>query len=356
MGMAELQDQSGELIARAIEVGRFAARCSSEWMTLKRGQPSLIGAEARKKLRDKSRKDAAAMRSAAAELRAAEQAVTDARQEPDDVYEARCHERDAKLRVAEQAAAAAPATAVKLFDEEMERDRPADVGGRRFTVVLNGLVQPVLNQVEKEVADDWLQEHAADLRRQLGSFEAAVAPRAEALARLSPDGGRRIGRWCKTSWSGVLVAVVGDLLQAVDAGDQDLLASAIDALQTEQLAIDVAIELAKVRDVGPDTAGTGAAAQDGWGPDLTFKAACDVILAAKQASGAPVAVHAGDSAKREAIMEEVRSGKKLPADKASQYLTPKGRLSELGWIRRKGDRVIVTEAGAERWAEKQQRA
>lgn len=355
-----LRGQHGDLIARAIELGRFATRSSNEWRTSDLDHHSPIGAEARKKLRDKSSKAAAAMRSAAVELRAAEQAVTDALQESDASFESRCRERDVKLRAAEEAAEAAPATAVKLFDEEMERGRPAEgaagdvakVGRRRFAVVLSGLVQPLLNQVEKDLASKWLRSRADALGQQLTAFEEAVAPCCEALERLSPDGGRRIGRWCKASWSGVLGAVVGDLLKAIDAGDQGLLISAVEALQTKQLPVDVAIELAKVRGIGSDKADLGAL--DGWGPAQTFEVVCDVILSNKRASGKSASVHAGDSAVRKAILDQVRSGnlEKLPLNKASQYLTPKGRLSKVGWIFRKGDRVIVTEAGAERWAEK----
>ena len=211
-----LRGQHGELIARAIELGRFATRSSNEWRTPDLDHPSPIGAEARKKLRDKSSKAAAAMRSAAVELRAAEQAVTDALQESDATFESRCRERDVKLRAAKEAAAAAPATAVKLFDEEMERGRPAEggagdvatAGPRRFAVVLSGLVQPLLNQAEEDLASKWLRSRADELSQQLTAFEEAVAPCCEALERLSPDGGRRIGRWCKASWSGVLGAVV----------------------------------------------------------------------------------------------------------------------------------------------------
>lgn len=220
-----LRGQHGDLIAKAIELGRFATRSSNEWRTSDLGHPSPIGAEARKRLRDNGSKAAAAMRSAAVELRAAEQAVTDALQESDALYESRCRERDVKLRAAEQAAAAAPATAVKLFDEEMERGRLAEgeasdvakVGRRRFAVVLSGLVQPLLNQVEKDLASKWLRSRADELSQQLTVFEEAVAPYCEALERLSPDGGRRIGRWRKATWSGVLGAVVGDVLKAIDA-------------------------------------------------------------------------------------------------------------------------------------------
>lgn len=359
-----LRGQHGDLIARAIELGRFATRSSNDWRTSDLDHPSPIGAEARKKLRDKSSKAAAAMRSAAVELRAAEQAVTDALQESDATFESRCRERDVKLRAAKEAAAAAPATAVKLFDEEMERGRPAEggagdvakVGRRRFAVLLSGLVQPLLNQVEGDVASEWLRRRAAKLSQQLTSFKDVVAPYCEALARLSPDGGRRIGRWCKASWIDVLGAVVGDLLKAIDAGDQGLLISAVEALQTEQLQVDVAIELAKVRGMGSDKANPGASALDGWGPAETFAVVCDVILSGKRASGKSAVVHAGDFAMRIAIMDQVRSRdlQKLPLNKARQYLTPKGRLSELNWIYREGDRVIVTEVGAERWAAHQQ--
>lgn len=361
---AVLQGQHGELIERAIELGRFATRSSDEWMTSDLDHPSPIGVEARKKLRDKSSKAAAAMRSAAVELRKAEQAVTDAVQESDASYKSLCRDRDVKLKAAEKAAAAAPATAVKLFDEEMKRRRPAEggagdvakVGHRRFAAILSGLVQPLLNQAEKELASNWLRSRADELSQQLTAFEESVAPYCEALERLSPDGGRRIGRWCKASWSGVLSAVVGDLLRAIDAGDQGLLISAVEVLQTEQLPVEVAIELAKVRGTGSGKADAGAL--DGWGPAQTFKVVCDVILSDKRASGKSAIVHAGDSAVRKAILDQVRSGnlEKLPLKKASQYLTPKGRLSELGWISRRGDRVIVTEAGAEEWAEKHQGA
>lgn len=120
----------------------------------------------------------------------------------------------------------------------------------------------------------------------------------------------------------------------------------------------MAIELAKVGGMGSDKADAGAVALDGWGPAQTFKVVCEVILSDKRASGKPASVHAGDFAVRKAILDQVRSSnlEDLPLNKASQYLTPKGRLNELDWIYRKGDRIIVTEAGAKRWAEKHQRS
>ena len=57
---------------------------------------------------------------------------------------------------------------------------------------------------------------------------------------------------------------------------------------------------------------------------------------------------------RAMVMERVRSGdlEKLRDDKASQYLTPKGRLCEVGLIKREGERIIVTKSGAQAWAKK----
>lgn len=92
----------------------------------------------------------------------------------------------------------------------------------------------------------------------------------------------------------------------------------------------------------------------GWGPALTFEVVCDEILVRKSESGAAAEILAGDSAMRAMVMERVRSGdlEKLRDDKASQYLTPKGRLCEVGLIKREGERIIVTKSGAQAWAKK----
>ncbi len=356
---AALREQHGELMSMAIDVARFAARLSSDWICMSASRPSPMGVEARKQLRDSGPRAAAAMRAATAQLRAAEQAVSDARKESDHVYEGRCRKRDALVKAAEKAAAAAPATAVRLFDEQMERDHSSsgtasDAAGahcRRLTTLLAGIVQPILNKIEGDLSAQWLRERMVKLRRLLASYEASVSPFSEALARKAPEGGRRCGRWCEPTWSGVLIHVVGDLLRAVDAGDEELLRSAISALKSEQLAVDLAIEFANLRGMQPESASEREAVQDGWGPDLTFRVVCQVILDQKRASSEPLKIIAGDSALRETIMQAVRAGDldKLPLHKASQYLTPQGRLSELGWVRRAGSRVRVTESGAERW-------
>ncbi|MDP6425242.1 MAG: hypothetical protein QGG14_10895, partial [Planctomycetota bacterium] len=358
------REMLGDLVAQAADVGRFAARWSSEWMTSGHGRPSPIGEAARKRLGDTDSKAATVLRARIDALRSAEQAVIDARDASDFMYEARCRERDAALRVAEEAAQAAPASAVALFDEALKRehapvagaDETPTAGDRCFTVALNKLVQPLLNRAENEVAAELLCARTVALQRQLDAFEETVEPHRAALTRLSPDGGRRVGRWCRTSWCEVLIAVVRDLLAAVEGVETARLASLIEALEDEHLLIGVLNELAKVGPGSNDTQAPSAGDLDvGFGPELTFRAVCDVVLAQKKASGAAPTVVAGDSAARAAVMTKVRAGglQELRADKASQYLTPKGRLCEVGWINRNHDRVVVTEAGAQAWARAQ---
>ena len=88
-----------------------------------------------------------------------------------------------RLRAAEQAVAAAPATAVALCDEatrcwRQKKDvggKPLTTGGRQFVSALEGLVRPVLNETEERLAAERLGPRLAHLRELVDAFEAAVS-------------------------------------------------------------------------------------------------------------------------------------------------------------------------------------
>ena len=88
-----------------------------------------------------------------------------------------------------------------------------------------------------------------------------------------------------------------------------------------------------------------------WGPDQTFAAVCDQILADQTSGGLKPQVRAGDYATRADVMNRIGAGGKTKefVNKAMQYLTPQGRLANAGWIHRDGDKIVVTDEGAKAW-------
>ncbi|MFO1077105.1 MAG: hypothetical protein U1E73_05200 [Planctomycetota bacterium] len=251
-----LLSQASALVERAVEVARFAARLSADWVC-KSGRPP-IELEARMRLRDRSPEAAAELRAAATALIATDQAVTATHRLSDAEYAAITARRDKAKQSVELLAKAAPATAAELLADAMatmEREREKDpsystndawVRARKAAIVLEQVVRPLIAAAENELAAEWLQQHGGKLQRAVDDFALALAPHTDALARMAPDGGRKLGRWAAASWSDALVALVRDLIAAVKQRDMQVPGAALDELQTEKLLIDLKIEMARV--------------------------------------------------------------------------------------------------------------